>query len=263
MIKKIKIYTTFLYILVSFGALALPVKAATANFSTSGGGNTTTNKNINVSVNVNGSEAYNAITVTVNFSNLTYISASAGAGWTPVSGPSVSGNAVTFSGAVLGNSYTGSKTALNLVFKTPSTPGTSTIKSSGTIALANGSGTQISGSGNTVTYTVATPPPAPTATQAPKPVPNTVDVRSSSHPDSNKWYKEKNLSFEWTRQNGVSGFSYELNGSSDTNPDDSFEPDATTISFSNNNDGTYYFHIKAKNDIGWSSTSHYKVNIDN
>ena len=240
----------FIFFINSFHVLA-----ASASFFVSGGGAVYTSTNVNLSVSVNGSEAYNAVTVNVTFSNLTYLSASASSNWTPVSGPSRSGNTITFSGAVLGSSYTGSRNVLNLSFKTSLAAGSATVSASGQIALLKG-GTLVNGGGNTVTYTVSTPPPPPT------PAPDAPAVTSTSHPDQNTWYKSKDVSLAWNLQSGVSDFSYTMDQKPGTVPDDISEGVATTKNYSVVIDGSSYFHIKARNTAGWGTATHFKINID-
>lgn len=238
------------------------VHAASASFSTTGGGRVNTGQTVYVSVAVSGSQAYNAVTVNVNFNNLTYVGTSVTSGWTAISGPSRSGNTVSFSGAMLGSTVTGSRSLLRLTFRAPGSPGTATVSSSGTIALADGSGTQVSGGGNTTSFIIVTPPPPPTPTPTPKPAPSAVNVNSSTHLSSEKWYKARNATLTWNKQEGVSDFSYEVSNKADTTPDDTSEGADTTKTFIDLPEGTSYFHIKAKNSVGWSSATHFAINID-
>jgi len=248
--------TVLTSVLLSASLAIAPVQAASASFSTKGGGSVNTGNQVSVTVAVNGSEAYNAVSVTVNYSNLTFISASATGGWTGVSGPSNSGGNVSFSGALLGSSANGSRNVLTLRFRAPNNPGSATVKSSGKISLANGSGTQVSGGGNTITYNIKEPPPPPPSG------PGKVDVSSSTHPDQNAWYSNQNLNLSWNKASGVSGFSYELNTTPNTNPDDILENADTAASFTLDKEGANYFHIKAKNSVGFGEVTHFAVQFD-
>lgn len=115
---------------------------------------------------------------------------------------------------------------------------------------------QITGSG---TYSLSaaladkTPPPAPV-------------ISSSTHPDQNKWYSNNNTIFMWTTPSdisGIAGYSYALDQSPSTTPDGSVDTTDNLKSYSNIADGTWYFHVIAKDNAGnWGSASHYKVNID-
>lgn len=256
--KKLK-YLSICLVLLSYIFLPFKVNAATVSFFTSGGGTFFTGSQVNLTVYANGSEAYNAVTVNVNFSNMTLLGVSAVGGWTPVSGPSAGGSSVSFSGALLGGSATGSREVLSLSFRLPFSPGSAFISSSGTIALADGQGTQVNGGGNQVGFNIISPPPPP---PPPEPAPNVVTVSSESHPDQGLWYQVKNASFNWNLEEKVDAFSYEFNQIADTVPDDTPEGTQTSASFENLEDGVYYFHIKARNNVGWGETAHFKINID-
>lgn len=235
-----------------------------ASIMTSGGGNVITGQTITVTISANHPDPYNAITVNVNYSNLSYLSATVIGGWTPIVGPTKSGNTISFTGALLGGTASGgNKGVLSISFKAPDSPGTATVSSSGTIALADGSGTQISAGGSTVTYSVKAPPPPPSPTPTPTPAPGPVNVSSSTHPDQNQWYKVKDVTFNWNQETGVTDFSYVFDTEPNTNPDDISEGIETTKTYLNVSDGTYYFHIKAKNKTGWGPVSRFVVNIDN
>ncbi len=236
-------------------------QAASSSFSTSGGGKVNVGQNISVTVSVNGSESYNAIEVNVNFSNLTFLSATPTGGWTTFSGPTRSGNSISYVGALFGSSTTGTKSVLNLSFRAPASAGIATVSASGSISITNGN-SKVSGGGNTATFTVSIPPAAPTATPTPKPGPNAVNITSSTHPSSDQWYKIKDPIFSWNKQDGVSDFSYSMDNKSDTAPDEVSEGADISKIFQNIGEGTSYLHIKAKNEVGWGPTSHYQINID-
>lgn len=259
--KKNKILSLGIGLLLScFGSLftAPSVQAASASFFTSGGGRITTGQNITVTVSVNGSEAYNAVDVTVNFANFTFISATPIGGWTTFSGPTRNGNSVNYVGAIFGGSATGSRNVLSVTLRAPSSPSTATVSSSGTITVLSGNA-KVSGGGNTATYTVQAPP-APTPT--PRPAPGAVTITSVTHPDQTLWYREKNVQISWTKQDGVSDFSYIIDTTPTTSPPDTTMGGETSKTITDLHTGTYYFHIKAKNDVGWSTVSHFQINID-
>lgn len=244
-----------------FLALIFPskVQAASASFFTSGGGTVYPGANINVTVYANGSEAYNAVDFSVNFSNLTYVGVSVAGGWTGVSGPTRSGNTITFSGALLGSSTTGSKTVLNISFKAPNSPGTGTISASGKIALADGNGTQVSGGGNIVTYTIINPPAPPPPLDPP---PQKPTITSTTHPSQDDWYTSKSVELSWNKEEGVNVFSHILDNKADTIPDDEAEGGETSIKINDLVEGINYFHLKAHNDVGWGETIHFRINLD-
>lgn len=239
-----------------FSFFPVTVFAATSSFSVSNPGKKNTGETFSVNINVSGSEAYNAVTANVSFTNLTYISVSANTEWTGVSGPTRSGNSISFSGAKLGGSFTGSKRVLTVTFKAPSSAGTSSISASGTIALADGSGTKVTGSSGSTSITIQTPPPpTPTVVSAPT-------VSSSTHPDSNTWYALNTATLSWNKDEGVTGFSYILDQSATTTPDDVSEGLDTSKTIPSVLEGKSYFHIKALNSVGWSGVTNFLIQTD-
>jgi len=251
-----KLISAVLIVFFLFPILSVNVFAATSSFSVSNPGKKNTGETFSVNINVSGSEAYNAVTANVSFTNLTYVSVSANSEWTGVSGPTRSGSSISFSGAKLGVSFTGSKRVLTVTFKAPSSAGTSSISASGTIALADGSGTKVTGSSGSTSITIQVPPaPAPTVVGAPT-------VTSSTHPDSNAWYLLNTATLEWNKAEGVTGFSYILDQKGDTTPDDISEGLETAKTYPSLIEGRSYFHIKALNAVGWSGISHFLIQTD-
>jgi len=112
-------------------------------------------------------------------------------------------------------------------------------------------GTNILTSATRGNYTLLIPPP-----EGPK-------VFSSTHPDQNKWYKNNNPTFSWEKEEKVTDFSYSINQDSAGVPDNIPEGDHTSVSFSEIEDGIWYFHVKATKEGVWGGTSHYVVRIDN
>ena len=90
-------------------------------------------------------------------------------------------------------------------------------------------------------------------------------ISSATHPDSAKVYNNQNAYFAWTLTRpagGLLGYSYTLNDSCCTEPDDVIEGTHTSTSYSNLTGGTHWFHIKALDKAGFQSNSgHFKINI--
>jgi len=93
-----------------------------------------------------------------------------------------------------------------------------------------------------------------------------VEVSSSSHPNQSEFYFDNHIELRWNITDRESGFYYVFDNISDTVPDNisgTYTND-TNISFSVDDDGTYYFHIVPVDTTGYIGTnvSHYRVNID-
>ncbi len=95
------------------------------------------------------------------------------------------------------------------------------------------------------------------------PAPN---VSSATHPNENNWYSNDDPRLNWTEPSdvsGISGYSYVWDHSSDTEPDTEVDITDRTKSFTNQTDGIWYFHIRAKDNVGhWGETKHFTVRID-
>ena len=111
-------------------------------------------------------------------------------------------------------------------------------------------GTNILTSTGRGVYNLGIPPP-----EGPK-------IFSTTHPDTNKWYKDNNPTFCWEKEEGVTDFSYSFDQDPKGIPDNLSEGDYTCISYSEVKDGIWYFHVKAKKAEVWGGTSHYLVQID-
>lgn len=91
-------------------------------------------------------------------------------------------------------------------------------------------------------------------------------ISSTTHPDENKWYPNNDPTFNWTAPSdlsGIAGYSYLIDQSSLTVPDTTVDTTENSESYANLADGTWYFHVRAKDNAGsWGSTDHYAVKID-
>jgi len=99
-------------------------------------------------------------------------------------------------------------------------------------------------------YNLVIPPP-----EGPK-------IFSPTHPDQNKWYKNNNPTFSWEKETGATDFSYSFDQDISATPDSLSEGSYTSISYSEIQDGMWYFHVKAKKGGVWGGVSHYLVRID-
>lgn len=91
---------------------------------------------------------------------------------------------------------------------------------------------------------------------------NPIPIFSANHPNSNRWYKNKNIKLSWPELSGGTYF-YTLN----RNPNPSAED--KILSTTNNyldtviDEGIYYFHLQAKDSSGKSGqVSVFKIMVD-
>lgn len=172
-------------------------------------------------------------------------------------------------------SFTGaSGTIITITFKAKLN-GTAQVNfSSGSVLAADGQGTNILASMSFGIYTlspeiiISTPPPSPAPTPTPTPVPVPTgtplvpQVSSLTHPDPEKWYSDNNPEFSWELPSDVTGVSLLLHKNPIGNPGSISDGLMESKKFENIEDGTWYFHIKFKNQYGWGSIAHFKIQID-
>ena len=88
---------------------------------------------------------------------------------------------------------------------------------------------------------------------------------SSTHPDEDEWYFNNDPSFVWETppdQSGIDGYSYVLDHSGSTTPDEIIDSTGNSESYTDVADDIWYFHVRAKDNAGnWGSADHYRVKM--
>ncbi len=241
------------------------------------------NQTFDITVFVTRDQAYNAVDISINVGTFSIQSVSLIGGWTPITGPTTSGNTVSFSGAILGQQLNGQKEVLSIKLTSPNALQTITITGNGSVS-GEGFGTgsdNISGSKtiNIILTPTPSPTPIPSPTPTPRPrqntptptrtptpnpqnlLPSITSITSISHPEPNKWYNNKSVTVTWTANNNANGFNYEFSKNPTDNLTNEIKTTSTTVS-SELSDGENYFHVKARNNNGWGQASSFKINID-
>lgn len=88
-------------------------------------------------------------------------------------------------------------------------------------------------------------------------------ISSNSHPDPNVWYSNANPAFSWSATDNiaVTGFDYSLDQTSGTVPTTP-NTTATSTTWANAPNGVDYFHVRARDAAGNTSTSQYVLRVD-
>ena len=98
-------------------------------------------------------------------------------------------------------------------------------------------------------------------------LPSAPIISSSTHPDESGWYCNRNPTFSWTTPSdpsGTTGYSYTLDHSSTTTPDETCDTIGNTKSYTDLAYDIWYFHVRAKDNAdNWGPVDHYKVQIEN
>lgn len=87
-------------------------------------------------------------------------------------------------------------------------------------------------------------------------------IYSSSHPDQKNWYNTNTVVLNWSKEVGVTDFSYTLDENPYTIPDDISEGSNNSITYRGLEDGIWYFHLKAKKNGSWWKVAHFLIKID-
>ncbi|MEK7570082.1 MAG: cohesin domain-containing protein [Patescibacteria group bacterium] len=267
-----KLPTSILVLLASAFLLAKPADAATLSLSAATT-SLTVGKTTTVSIVVRSTDqAINASQGKLNFptDKLQVTGVSKGSlfsYWTTEPSYSNSNGTVSFGGGLPNPGYKGSgRSVLTVTFKAKAAGKATITYASGAVLANDGLGTNIlTGYGSTTLSIAAATPSTPTPeTPAEPTTPSVVApvVKSSTHPNSNAWYNNNDPVFTWTRPTGVQGVSFVFDQSATTTPDEAFDDNNGSGTYNDLTDGAWYFHLRAKSAVGWSTTAHVRVRID-
>lgn len=248
-----KFVFSLLAALALLAATIQPAQAASASLYLSpGSGSKYVGEKFYVFVYVGADASVNTFDVYVTTSNFTVTGFSVAGSICKLypSQPSYTPNSAHFQCGLPTPGFSGSGGYIGSVVVKGNSQGTAKVSiDSGSKVLANdGFGTNILSSLGTATFTILPPP-----TAAPS-------VTSSTHPDSDKWYKNKDVSLSWS--GAGSEFSYSFDQSADTVPDQVSEGTEKDKTYEGVTDGIWYFHIRVKGSGGWSAATHFRVQID-
>lgn len=87
-------------------------------------------------------------------------------------------------------------------------------------------------------------------------------VTSPTHPDPEKWYKDKNPLFLWQKNDAAQGYSYQIDRDPSGSPDTVEDSKINTVSFSDLESGVWYFHVRENANGVWGGATHFAVKID-
>lgn len=165
--------------------------------------------------------------------------------------PAVASGQISFAGGVASPGWSGnSGLLLSITFRVKRAGQATVGVNSGQLLLNDGSGTKLApGLGRAEFTLLGGAPAAPT-------------ISSDTHPEGDRWYVGDDVLFSWDKPDDVTTFSYVLDDQAETVPDDTSEGTDTSVQYQGQGEGGWYFHLKAKNDAGWSPTSHRRVQID-
>jgi len=88
-------------------------------------------------------------------------------------------------------------------------------------------------------------------------------VSSETHPNQAQWYANSSVVLRWSVPVAVSGYSYMLDQSPASIPNNTMNSAQNSVIFRNLSSGTHYYHIKAFGKGGaWGGITHFGINVD-
>ncbi|MBD3208786.1 MAG: hypothetical protein GF370_05075 [Candidatus Nealsonbacteria bacterium] len=274
--KKIVLIITILFLSVSFYSPALAADARLLFSPDSGTFPVGDTFSVRVIVDSGGGVGINAADGVISFET-EYLSVtglsknnSVFSLWTQDPTFSNSNGEISFGG---GNpqAFTGTfGTIFTITFQAKKEGTTQVNFSSGSVLAADGQGTNVLSAMEDANFTleVSTPPGGEQEEEEEEPpsglLPPAPEVSSPTHPEADTWYSNNSPVFEWDLPADVVAVSLLLHENALATPDYYSEGliEETQYDQEPVEDGTWYFHIKFKNNHGWGPTAHRKVLID-
>ena len=207
-------------------------------------------------LNTNG-ESINSVDLNLNFDNsrLSIIRPAGGVSvigvWVEPPNYDNSRGIASYVGVIPGGINTDAGLIANVTFQAKRTGQASlSFRSNSRILLNDGLGTEANVTLGRGVYSVL---PAP---------PEGVNIYSDTHPFQSDWYNNNSPSISWDTEESVSGFSYVLDNTPNTIPDNEIESSSTSVGYEDLQDGLWYFHIKPTRSGVWGNTGHFLTRID-
>lgn len=157
---------------------------------------------------------------------------------------------------------------ITVAFKAVANGNTQITFSSGAVLAADGKGTNILTSmkgGNYEFRPGVIIPPSQKGKESfiiPEGAPSLPEVVSYTHPSEDEWYSKADPRFSWSVPPGITGIRFEIDKSPITVPELDYPSSIEEKEFKDISDGTWYFHIRFKNQYGWGEVKHRRFLID-
>ena len=87
-------------------------------------------------------------------------------------------------------------------------------------------------------------------------------IKSLSYPDSEKWYSNRNASFEWNLPSTVTAVRTLYGIKETSTPTKVYDPAISNRNFTTDSDGVMYMNVQFKTGSSWGTIAHYKFQID-
>lgn len=168
---------------------------------------------------------------------------------------------VNFEGVVLNPGFTGNSGKVLTINFRPKQPGLATLRFVSPNILANdGSGTNVLISAGQGQYQLTSALPEPVAT--PIPAGRALVLKSQTHPDQTRWYRDTSAEFSWDLPSDATAVRLLVDQSRDSVPSVLYEPALSAKKIDDLPEGVSYFHAQVRTAEGWQPTAHYRLQID-
>lgn len=139
----------------------------------------------------------------------------------------------------------------------------------GAVTASDGSGTNVLSAMDKTTINIVSTSAGSSTVQTIERTPITSDKAPSKpavnvplYPDASKWYNvSSKFTANWKLPSDISAVATSLNKYSTSNPSES-KGIYDNETFSALSDGIWYLHVRFYNNVGWSTTNHYRLAID-
>lgn len=181
--------------------------------------------------------------------------------------PSYSNTAgtVSFEGIVLNPGYSGAAGKVLSITFSPTVAGSAPVSFSGGSVLANdGLGTNILNGFGSASFTITDASEATSDEETPAQtgLPGIPGISSSTHPDPSAWYAVNDAVFSWNLPSGITGVNVLADKNPTTNPGTTSDGLRASYTYTDVDDGAWYFHVRLLNASGWGGVAHFAFNID-
>lgn len=171
---------------------------------------------------------------------------------------------ITFNGGVPNPGFNGGAGEMATIVFKGKKAGTATVFFGDTaVRENNGMGTDILSSkqGASIVIGGVVPVEVP-VTPVVSGVPAKPVITSSTHPQQESWYTSTTASFNWSIPSGVTSIQTLLSKNANETPTLTYDSSVSQRTVNDIANGTFYFHLRYMNNVGWSPVAHFKIQID-
>lgn len=190
--------------------------------------------------------------------------------WPETATFSNSAGTISFNGGIVNPGYLGSSgEVLSLVARAKKPGVGSFVFASAAVRENDGLGTDVltGTTGSDITIVAAAKTEEPKTEQPVRqttgenPIAPLLEILSSTHPDQESWYADRDAKLAWQKPDDSFGYQYVFGGPKGTTPSGKTQT-ASSVQLSKIRDGVSFFHARYLTSRGWSPTTSYAIRVD-